>query len=109
MINLLQSQKQQHKILPHHIALLNLLHLDSMSLEQRIEDEINENPALEESNNSDDALNDKFQRKLFRIFRIGKNTDMMTYRTIKLNTKIIYRPTKCLTARSRKPLISGRN
>ncbi|HSZ31877.1 MAG TPA: RNA polymerase factor sigma-54 [Puia sp.] len=69
MINLLQSQKQQHKILPHHIALLNLLHLDSMSLEQRIEDEINENPALEESNNSDDALNDKFSKETVQDFQ----------------------------------------
>lgn len=69
MINLLQSQKQQHKILPHHIALLNLLHLDSMSLEQRIEDEINENPALEESSNTEDTLNDKFSKETVQDFQ----------------------------------------
>lgn len=69
MLNQLQSQKLQHKILPHHIALLNLLHLDSMSLEQRIEDEINENPALEESSNPDDALNDKFNKETVQDFQ----------------------------------------
>ena len=69
MLNQLQSQKLQHKILPHHIALLNLLHLDSLSLEQRIEDEINENPALEESASSDDLLNDKFSKETVQDFQ----------------------------------------
>src|ERR1700688_4945254 len=68
MLNQLQSQKLQHKILPHHIALLNLLHLDSLSLEQRIEDEINENPALEESTNPDDSLQDKFSKETVQDF-----------------------------------------
>jgi RNA polymerase sigma-54 factor len=69
MLNQLQSQKLQHKILPHHIALLNLLHLDTLSLEQRIEDEINENPALEEINNTDDSLNDKFSKETVQDFQ----------------------------------------
>jgi RNA polymerase sigma-54 factor len=69
MLNQLQSQKLQHKILPHHIALLNLLHLDSLSLEQRIEDEINENPALDESSNTDDDLNDKFNKETVQDFQ----------------------------------------
>jgi RNA polymerase sigma-54 factor len=69
MLNQLQSQKLQHKILPHHIALLNLLHLDSLSLEQRIEDEINENPALEESSNPEDLLNDKFSKETVQDFQ----------------------------------------
>jgi RNA polymerase sigma-54 factor len=69
MLNQLQSQRQQHKILPHHIALLNLLHLDSLSLEQRIEDEITENPALEESTNGDDSQNDKFSKETVQDFQ----------------------------------------
>jgi RNA polymerase sigma-54 factor len=69
MLNLHQSQKLQHKILPHHIALLNLLHLDSLSLEQRIEDEINENPALEENNNSDECTDDKFSKETVQDFQ----------------------------------------
>jgi RNA polymerase sigma-54 factor len=69
MLYQLQSQKLQHKILPHHIALLNLLHLDSMSLEQRIQDEINENPALEESINSDDLSTDKYSKEIVQDFQ----------------------------------------
>ncbi|MDP4212030.1 MAG: RNA polymerase factor sigma-54 [Bacteroidota bacterium] len=69
MLHQLQSQKLQHKILPHHIALLNLLHLDSMALEQRIEDEINENPALEENSSNDDPLNDKFSKETVQDFQ----------------------------------------
>lgn len=69
MLNQLQSQKLQHKILPHHIALLNLLHLDSLALEQRIEDEINENPALEENNSNEDLLNDKFSKETVQDFQ----------------------------------------
>jgi RNA polymerase sigma-54 factor len=69
MLNQLQSQKLQHKILPHHIALLNLLHLDSLALEQRIEDEINENPALEESSKNEDLLNDKFSKETVQDFQ----------------------------------------
>lgn len=69
MLYQLQSQKLQHKILPHHIALLNLLHLDSLSLEQRIEDEINENPALEETASPDDSLNDKFSKETVQDFQ----------------------------------------
>ena len=69
MLNQLQSQKLQHKILPHHIALLNLLHLDSLALEQRIEDEINENPALEENSSNEDLLNDKFSKETVQDFQ----------------------------------------
>jgi len=69
MLNQLQSQKLQHKILPHHIALLNLLHLDSLSLEQRIEDEISDNPALEESDAHDDLNKDKFSKDTVQDFQ----------------------------------------
>jgi len=69
MLNQLQSQKLQHKILPHHIALLNLLHLDTLSLEQRIEDEINENPALEESSNPDEDGSDKYSKDSVQDFQ----------------------------------------
>ena len=43
-----QSQKQILKFSPLQIQLLNLLQLNSMAIEQRIKDEIEENPALEE-------------------------------------------------------------
>ena len=43
-----QTQKQILKFSPLQIQLLNLLQLNSLAIEQRIKDEIEENPALEE-------------------------------------------------------------
>ncbi len=50
------AQRQQVKILPQQIQLLNLFHLTSLELEHRIQQELEENPLLEiksEENNSD--------------------------------------------------------
>src|SRR5688572_24679355 len=57
MLNQTQTQRQQVKILPHQIQLLNIYHLTSLELEARIKDELDENPLLEENNaeNSDEA------------------------------------------------------
>ena len=52
MISQQQSQKQQLKILPQQIQLLNLYFLNSIELEQRIKNELEENPFLE--NNTED-------------------------------------------------------
>lgn len=49
MIKQHQSQRQQLKILPQQIQLLNLYFLNSLELEQRIRNEIEENPFLEEA------------------------------------------------------------
>jgi len=43
-----QVQKQTLKYSPQQIQMLNLLHLTSMELEQRIKEEMEENPVLEE-------------------------------------------------------------
>lgn len=48
MITQKLSQKQQIKILPSQIEMLNLFHLTTMELERRIEQELEENPVLEE-------------------------------------------------------------
>jgi RNA polymerase sigma-54 factor len=69
MFNQLQTQKLQHKILPQHIALLNLMHLDALSLEQRIETEIYENPALEEMMSGEDQTVDKFSKEAVQDFQ----------------------------------------
>ena len=47
MISQQQTQKQQLKILPQQIQLLNLYFLNSIELEQRIKNEMEENPLLE--------------------------------------------------------------
>ena len=56
MISQVQSQRQQLKILPKQIQLLNLYFLNSLELEQRIKNELEENPFLEPA---DDKTNDE--------------------------------------------------
>ncbi len=56
-----QSQKQTLKYSPLQIQMLNLLHLTTMELEQRIKEELEENPILEEGkeeNTPEDTAND---------------------------------------------------
>lgn len=48
MIHQNLSQKQQTRILPQQIQLLNIFHLTTIELEQRIQQELEENPLLEE-------------------------------------------------------------
>jgi RNA polymerase sigma-54 factor len=54
------NQIQQHTVLPQQIQLLKLFHLTTIELEQRIKEEIDENPLLseEESQDSIDTVND---------------------------------------------------
>lgn len=53
MIKQQAVQKQQARILPQQIQLLNIFHLTSMELEQRIQQELEENPLLEELQEED--------------------------------------------------------
>lgn len=59
MISQQQTQKQQLKILPQQIQLLNLYFLNSLELEQRIKNELEENPFLDAttSDDNEDAQN----------------------------------------------------
>ena len=54
MISQQQSQRQQLKILPQQIQLLNLFFLNSLELEQRIKNELEENPFLEANEKNDE-------------------------------------------------------
>lgn len=54
MLNQRLQQKLLQKLSPQQILLMKLLQIPSMALEQRIKQEIEENPALEESGNTDD-------------------------------------------------------
>lgn len=57
MLSQTQSQKLQLKILPNQIQLLNIYHLTTLELEDRIKDELTDNPLLEESTQDEsDAL-----------------------------------------------------
>ncbi len=49
MLHQVRAQKQQFTVLPQQIQLLKLFHLTTTELQQRIQDELNENPLLEEN------------------------------------------------------------
>src|SRR4030095_4059656 len=50
MIHQSNIQRQQLRILPQQIQLLNLFHLNTLELNQKIREELEENPCLEELN-----------------------------------------------------------
>jgi RNA polymerase sigma-54 factor len=56
-------QKQETKILPQQIQLLNLFHLNTLELEHRIEQELEDNPFLEKKEEEEEATADKFAKE----------------------------------------------
>src|SRR5678816_3270682 len=53
MLSQTQLQKQNMKILPQQIQMLGIYHLNMMDLEQRIKDELDENPLLEKTSDEE--------------------------------------------------------
>jgi len=53
-------QKQQQKLSPQQIQLMKLLQIPTVALEQRIKEEMEENPALEEGAEFDENINDEY-------------------------------------------------
>ncbi|MBO9635224.1 MAG: RNA polymerase factor sigma-54 [Chitinophagaceae bacterium] len=53
------TQKQQVRILPQQIQLLNLFHLNTLELEHRIQQELEENPLLEETPADENSLREE--------------------------------------------------
>jgi len=47
MLQLSQTQNQQHKILPQQLRMLSLFHLNGMELEMQLKNELEENPFLD--------------------------------------------------------------
>jgi len=62
MINQRLAQKQRLKILPQQIQLLNFFHLNTLELEQRIQQELEENPLLDDQKNEFEPLVEKFNK-----------------------------------------------
>ncbi len=62
MLSQIQTQKQQLKILPQQIQMLNIFHLNVLELDQRICDEIEENPLLEQNNEEENVDVDKYSK-----------------------------------------------
>ena len=59
MLQQSQVQKQSQKILPQQIQMLGIYHLNSVQLEQRIKDELNETPLLEMDSEDDNFETDQ--------------------------------------------------
>ncbi len=62
MINQHLGQKQRLKILPQQIQLLNFFHLNTLELEQRIAQEIEDNPLLDDQKNEFETAADKYNK-----------------------------------------------
>jgi RNA polymerase sigma-54 factor len=62
-------QKQETKILPQQIQLLNLFHLNTIELEHRIEQELEDNPFLEKKAEDEDATGDKQSKETVQDFQ----------------------------------------
>jgi RNA polymerase sigma-54 factor len=69
MIHQNLSQRQQLKILPQQIQLLNLFHLNTIELEHRIQQELEENPLLEETPAEEDLDADKFSKESVQDYK----------------------------------------
>jgi RNA polymerase sigma-54 factor len=63
------TQKQQLKILPQQIQLLNLFHLNTIELEHRIQQELEENPLLEESASEELTDADKYSKDAVQDYK----------------------------------------
>ena len=57
------AQKQETKILPQQIQLLNLFHLNTLELDHRIEQELEDNPFLDKKDEEDDSSTEKFDKE----------------------------------------------
>lgn len=58
MLSLTQKQSQQQKLTPQQLQYLKLLQLSALALEQRVKEELELNPLLEESEGIDTAITD---------------------------------------------------
>src|SRR6476660_67542 len=56
-------QKQQGKNLPQQIQLLNLFHLNTIQLEHRLQQELEDNPLLEENTSDEEAEAEKYNKE----------------------------------------------
>jgi RNA polymerase sigma-54 factor len=71
---LVQKLSLQHQLSPQQILLMKLLQIPSMALEQRIKQEIEENPALDESDELEDEIDDQ-QEEEFENEMDSKDSD----------------------------------
>jgi RNA polymerase sigma-54 factor len=81
MIHQNLTQKQQTRILPQQIQLLNIFHLTTVELEQRIQQELEENPLLEEVKQDEKAEENKDSQQDFADWEEYAYDDIPDYKT----------------------------
>jgi RNA polymerase sigma-54 factor len=62
-------QKQQGRILPQQIQLLNLFHLNSLELEHRLQQELEDNPLLEENTTDQETESEKYNKETVQDYQ----------------------------------------
>lgn len=62
-------QKQQGRILPQQIQLLNLFHLNSLELEHRLQQELEDNPLLEENTTDQELESEKYNKETVQDYQ----------------------------------------
>ena len=87
-------QKQETKILPQQIQLLNLFHLNTIELEHRIEQELEDNPFLDKKRMRKMQMLTNSPKNRYRNSRTGMSTVMTIFLITRWNTAIIYRMMK---------------
>lgn len=82
MLQQSQLQKQSLKILPQQIQMLGIYHLNTIQLEQRIKDELDENPLLEMNSEDEsyEAQIDKDQPKDYQDYEEYQYDDIPDYK-----------------------------
>lgn len=73
MLRQVQTQKLLQKLSPQQIQLMKLLQLPTIALEQRIKEEMEINPALEEGSDTDEEPRDEFENEEYE--ENSKNDD----------------------------------
>src|ERR1700710_1825827 len=83
MLHAIQSQKQQAKILPHQIQMLNFFQLTKQEIEQKLSEEMIVNPFLEvlESNEEEQATTADKAKDDFRDWEECGYDDIPDYKT----------------------------
>src|ERR1700744_3339504 len=69
MLKQVHTEKRQHTISPEQSELLTLFHMNPLALDQRIQDELSENPALEELGGGDESATDRFTKDTVQDFQ----------------------------------------
>lgn len=73
MLRQVQTHKLLQKLSPQQIQLMKLLQLPTIALEQRIKEEMEMNPALEEGAETDDEPRDEFENDEYEETREGED------------------------------------